>query len=64
MGLFFFFFALGQVGGWVRLPGLLLPRENEKGQECELGINQGEELRAEVTGVRGLAFPHCGSCAG
>lgn len=48
----------------MRLPGLLLPRENEKGQECELGINQGEELRAEVTGVRGLAFPHCGSCAG
>lgn len=41
----------------MRLPGPLLPKENEKGEECELGINWGEELRAEMTGVRGLAFP-------
>lgn len=29
--------------GWARLPGLVLPRENEKGEECELGAQSRDD---------------------
>lgn len=38
--------------GWARLPGLVLPREDEKGEECELGAQSRDD-----TGEGAWLFP-------